>query len=572
MAATLRWYRVIAVILSLTGTLFAQQSTAAQSKAVAKKPKGTPVQEEVNALRALVSAQQQQLEAQRQEMDQMKGQLQQLIGASEQANAASQKAQGTLTDLQAAAAKAQQDATEAQRLADQAGANAVEAKTALALVNTRADADNKRVSALEGITGRFRFNGDVRIRGESLFQDCPACADRNRARIRARFGLEGKLNEDFIGGIYLATGSLGDSNSTNETITGFFNRKTIGLDRAYIVYQPVARKWLQLTGGKFAYTWQRTSATFDPDLNPEGFAEKFSFDFNAPVVKNLSVQALQLFYNENSSASFLNSNDSFAVGGQVSGRLELGPLAMTPSFTVLNWRNPDAILNASAFAVQSTTTGTPPGATTPVTGLPVPGEGPGCARGSGLPTVPPCVFGPQGFTNATFVDDNGRIHFLSGFLYADLILNNQIKTGLKRFPVNLILEYQNNLNAADHPLDFSGAPTDLNKQSHAYLIDVSAGQSRTRNDLQIGYAWVRAEQDSAIASFIESENRAPTNLLQNRIYVLWRVRSNTVASYNLWIGRTLNSNLQHAIVAPGTVPGTAEPWLLRHQFDLVYSF
>jgi len=136
----------------------------------------------------------------------------------------------------------------------------------------------------------------------------------------------------------------------------------------------------------------------------------------------------------------------------------------------------------------------------------------------------------------------------------------------------LLLEYQNNLNAADHPLDSTGAATDLNKQSHAYLVDVSLGQSKARNDLQFGYAWVRAEQDSAIASFIESENRAPTNLLQNRIYVLWRIRSNTVASYNLWIGRTLNSNLQHAVLAPGTVPGTTEPWLQRHQFDLVYTF
>ena len=45
--------------------------------------------------------------------------------------------------------------------------------------------------------------------------------------------MEGKLNEDFIGGFYLATGSLGDSNSTNETITGFFNRK----DRLYLQFR-----------------------------------------------------------------------------------------------------------------------------------------------------------------------------------------------------------------------------------------------------------------------------------------------------------------------------------------------
>jgi Putative porin len=77
------------------------------------------------------------------------------------------------------------------------------------------------------------------------------------------------LAEDFTGGFFLATGSLGDSNSTNETLTNFFDRKTVGLDRGYIAYQPLAHKWLQLTGGKFAYPWQRTSVTFDPDLNPE---------------------------------------------------------------------------------------------------------------------------------------------------------------------------------------------------------------------------------------------------------------------------------------------------------------
>jgi len=565
-----RWITTAFVVLFLSATLIAQQPT--KKKKSGARPKAVPVQQEVKDLREMVTTQQQQLETQRQQMDAIKGQLQQLIDATQQANESAKKAETGLTEAQAAAAKAQQDATEAQRLADQAGANAVEAKTSLALVNTKSEADMKRVSALEGIAGRFRFNGDVRVRGESFFQDCAACLDRNRARLRARFGVEGKLSEDFTGGFYLATGSLGDSNSTNETITGFFNRKSIGLDRAYITYQPLNHKWLQLTGGKFAYTWQRTSATFDPDLNPEGFAEKFSFDFKAPVVKNFTIQAFQLLYGENNDSKFINAADSFAVGGQVSGRLELGILTSTPSFTVLNWRNPDAILNASAFAVQATTTGTPSTATTPVTGLPIPGEGPGCARGSGLPTVPPCVFGPQGFTNATFADADGKIHFLSGFLYADFILNNQIKTGWKRFPVNLMLEYQNNLNAADHPLDASGAPTDLNKQSHAYLIDASIGQSKVKNDLQFGYAWVRAEQDSAISSFIESENRAPTNLLQNRLYFLWRVRSNTVASYNLWIGRTLNSNLQHAIVAPGTVSGTTEPWLFRHQFDLIYSF
>ncbi len=46
-------------------------------------------------------------------------------------------------------------------------------------------------------------------------------------------------------------------------------------------------------------------------------------------------------------------------------------------------------------------------------------------------------------------------HFLSNYLYADLILNNQFKTRLPRLPLNLLLEYEDNLNASDHPFDYS---------------------------------------------------------------------------------------------------------------------
>lgn len=37
-------------------------------------------------------------------------------------------------------------------------------------------------------------------------------------------------------------------------------------------------------------------------------------------------------------------------------------------------------------------------------------------------------------TNATFVDAKGQRHFLSGYEYAEFILNSQLKTGLSRFP------------------------------------------------------------------------------------------------------------------------------------------
>ena len=512
---------------------------------------------DVNALRDALAAQQKQMEEQRQQVDQLKSQLQQLLDATRQANTAAQKVQGSAKQAQATATQAQQSASEAQHAADQASANATEAKTALSAVESTSKDEAKKVSALQDLVGRFRFVGDVRVRGESFLQD--GVADRNRARIRVRFGVDGKLNEDFVGGIALATGSLGDPTTTNESFTNFFDRKTIGLDRGFITYNPLAHRWLSLTGGKFAYAWNRTQVTGDPDINPEGFNEKFSWDLQTSGVKNFTVQFMQLLFNEAAAGT-----DSYALGGQVSGKLQLGRFTITPSFLAIKWNNPDSILQANAFAVQATTT---------TGGLPVPGEGPGCGKGSGLPTVSLCAFAANGMTNATYNDSSGKPHFYSQFLYADFILNSQIRTRWARLPVNLLLEYENNLEAKDHPLSPTGTVlSSLGKQSHTYLADISLGQTKNKNDIQVGYAWLREEQDAALASFAESDQRAPTNILQNRWYALWKVRANTVASYTFWYGRSLNSNLQHAILAAGTTAGQQEPYLKRLQFDLIYSF
>ncbi len=545
-----------AFILVITG---ATAQTGAHPKSSSRKS-ATPARvsaKEVQELRDALAAQQKQLEEQRRQTDQLKSQLQQLLDATQQANATAQKVQGSADQAQTTASQAQRSASEAQR---QAAANAAETKTELSLVDKKSKEEDKKLSALQDVLGRFRFNGDIRVRGEDIFQDCPTCATRNRARLRVRFGLDGRLNDNFVGGFALATGSLGDTTSANETLTNFFERKTIGLDRGYITFNPVAARWLSLTGGKFAYTWARTSLTLDPDINPEGFNQKFSWDLKTPFVKNVTVQGMELLYNE-----VTRGDDSFALGGNVSATFQLGPLTTTPSFTLIDWGFPDAILNASAFATQATTSGNPP--------IAIPGEGPGCATGSGLPNVPPCAIASNGMTNATFVDAKGQRHFLSGFEYADLILNSQLKTGLSRFPLNLMLEYETNLKAADDPLDSKGiVVTSIGSQGRSYLGEISVGQVKNKNDLQFGYGFWRSGQDSILATFSESEQRAATNIIEHRIYAYWRLRSNVVAQYNAWIGRTLNTNLQHAVLAPGVIPGGEEPLLVRHQFDLIYSF
>lgn len=550
------------LIFALSAATFAQSSTPAPSKAKAKprkKPVATDtVRDEVKQLHDLVAAQQQQLEAQHQQVDDLRSQLQQLIAVTQQANANAQKVQGSADEAQSTAAQAQRAAADAERSADKVSSSLTTANAAIATVSTQTKDEGKRIGALQDHAGRFRFSGDVRVRGEDFFQN--GVPTRNRARVRVRFGLDGVLSENFTGGFALASGTLGDPTTTNETLTNFFDRKTIGLDRGYVTFNPVAAHWLSLTGGKFAYPWLRTSLTFDPDINPEGFDEKLSFDLHGPVLKNFTAQAMQLLYNENS-----KGDDSFAIGGQVSSVFKLGPWTSTPSFTLLDWRFTDALLAGSAFATQATSSGNP--------AVNIPGEGPGCASGFGLASVPNCAFAANGMTNATFTDGSGVRHFLSGFEYADLIVNNQIKTGLAKFPVNLVLEYEDNLKAASHPLSSSGAVlSSLGSQGKAYLGDISLGQSKGKGDLQFGYSFWRLEQDAIISSWAESDQRAPTNIIQNRVYGIWRLQSRVTAQYTLWFGRTLNSSLEHAALATGVTSGQTEPDLKRQQFDLIYSF
>jgi len=568
------------VVLAFAVTVSAQTDSQPKASAKTSTRSTTVSAKEVQALRDALAAQQRQAEQQNRQLEQLRSQVEQLLNVTQQANASAQKAQSSLDQAQGAAVQAQQSAAAAEKVADQASSKATEATNALAAVSTQTQEDSRQISALQAALSRFRFSGDVRIRGEDYFQK--GVPDLNQARIRVRFGVEGKLNEDFVGGLALATGALGNPTTTNETLSGAFDRKTIGLDRGYITYNPVEHSWLSLTGGKFAYPWQRTSVTFDPDINPEGFNEKASFNLSGPV-QNFTVQGVELLYNAANGKTSIASQDSYALGGQVSATLRFGPWTATPSLLTLKWNRPDALLSESAFTTGATTTGfLPAGATTPVTGIPVPGEGQGCAKGSGFSSFAPCVFAPNGMTNATFVDSKGVAHFYSEFNYVDFIVNNQIQDGITRFPINLLVELLDNPDAAAHPLNSKGAVlSSLGSQNKEYGFDFSLGQTKNKNDLQFGYAWYREEQDAAIASFVESDQRAPTNILQNRIYALWKVRANTLSSFTWWRGRALNTSLENNVglfnnyntsVPTITKAGQQEPYLNRLQVDLIYSF
>lgn len=558
----IRVFLVLIATIVLGAGGFAQSTSTAKKKHLKSAAPPAATQQDVQALRDLVQAQQKQIETQGQQVQELQSQLHQVLDAVQQANASAQKAQSGADQAQSTAVEAQQSAVNAQHAATDASAAAHSTTgTTESLVATE-QKQQSQLSNLAELVGRFRLSGDIRVRGEAYKQD--GVQDRNRARIRVRLGLEGQLNQDFVGGVAIATGSLGDPTTTNETLTNAFDRKTIALDKGYIAYNPVAHNWLSVTAGKFPYLWQRTSVTGDPDLNPEGFDQKLSFNFHGPV-QNFTVQAIELLYNESSSGQ-----DSYTLGGQASTKFAFGPWSSTASFLTEHWNRPDALLQASAFEVGATTTGSG------TTSYPVPGEGPGCSTFGTLPKFPPCAFAPNGMTNATYLDTSGKAHFFSGFDEADFILNNQFKTGAERYPLNLLLEFEDNLDAQVHPLDTAGHRIrTIGSQNKEYGGDVSLGQSKNKNDLQFGYSWYRQEQDSVLASIAESDQRAPTNILQNKVYAAWKLRSNTAANFTWWHGRVLNTNLENnTAIASKTIttPGVQEPYLNRLQFDLIYTY
>jgi hypothetical protein len=553
--------KVVASVLMLSFALPASAAeTAAQTSgtATAKKKKATKTATSSTAVPQVTSEDIRQLREMLQQQQQQIQQLQQQLQQRDEQTRANEQAARQAQEAAAAAAQKAEAAQASTETVTKLQSDVADLKTNVGNVAINAQDVDKRVAAAESLAGRFRFSGDVRVRGESFFQSYAgcgaACADRWRARIRVRLGIDGKLNEDFFGGLALATGAVvngapdfKDPVSTNETLTSFFERKTIGLDRGYITFNPHYAKWLSLTGGKWAYSWNRTPLLFDNDLNPEGFNAKVNFDLHNSVLKNFNVQALTLLYNEVGVGA-----DSNAVGGSASARLQLGRLiTWTPTYTVLNWNGSDAIAQA-AFPVTL-----PNPNTTPV-GTP-----------TATPTTQPVrVINANSFTNASVIIGTGagqRRGFLSDFMYSDLLNDFSILTPWKRYPLRLLVDYEKNLRAR------VPSPT-AGKQDTAYWLEAAIGQQRNRNDLQFGYSFADIDQDALISQFNESDMRAPTNVKQHRIYANWLIASNTTFAFTLWRGHTKYTGFQNAAKAPGLANGAPDPFLNRLQLDIIYKF
>lgn len=123
--------------------------------------------------------------------------------------------------------------------------------------------------------------GDVRLRYEHREAATPVGArlELDRARVAARIGLRGEVFDDFYYGFRLDTSS--NPRSPWVTFGGSspspFGKSadSIYLGQAYLGWRPT--DWVDLTAGKMPNPLYTTSMVWDPDLNPEGVAERFKY-------------------------------------------------------------------------------------------------------------------------------------------------------------------------------------------------------------------------------------------------------------------------------------------------------
>jgi hypothetical protein len=504
----------------------------------------------LDELKQLLLEQKRELEAQRQLLREQQARIEELQRAVLEARG---RADSAALQVAAAAGAAQEVAVLSGQLEavaesqHQLAGRVTQTQAELAAANRSAESRFRQL-------GNFRFSGDIRFRYESFFQ--AQQTTRQRQRIRARLNLVGNLTDELFGGISFASGLLTDPISTNQDLTGFFNRKPVGFDRYFIEYTP---KWLGKHAtfgfGKFAFPWVRTSLTFDPDTNPEGIYARTNWDFKHPVFKGLTLVGFHLPVLERNAVTNpvtgqrANALDAFLAGGQLQTRWQLGDrLRLGLHFAGVNVINADFIAQAHA--------------TGGLTG-----------------NVPN--------TNSLRTDASGAVvGFASRFTYLDVVSTLSVNTGRPRWPLDFSFNFVNNTRARNIVQNGTAAPTAVlpNRERSAYQAEAVFGRLAERGDLQFSYTFARIERDALIAAFTESDRRAGTNLIQHRLNFALQFMQNVTANVTFWVGRLANAQDNIALVPGGkrAVPGgpcnlapytgCKDNFLKRTHLELIYRF
>lgn len=508
----------------------ARAETAARNAAettVPSSPSPAALASELNERRELINLQKKQIEKLQSTVDMQQRELNKAMNAiSTKVAPAAEVAGMTASPAGPApvAAQGQEKVDDLELVKGELEAvadSAAQANQRLTKLESDTAAAKKTADSKFSQLGTFSFGGDMRARLEPFFQE--GAQDRHRQRLRLRFNVTGKISDEFTIGFGLATGSLDDPVSTNQTMTGFLNRKNFGVDKAYISYKPKFFTNLKLDAGKFSYPWYRTGLTFDSDVNPEGFAQTLSFDVKSPVLSNITIVGFQLPFNEVTSGP-----DSFIYGGQVQAQFKMGSKARLGLYLAgMDIDRADPI----AVAI---------------------------AGGSLKPSL-------SNSNTYRYNSSGAVVGYATKFAYLDAILKLDLDTH-PRFPVGILFDFVNNMRGSS--------------ERSGYWAELTVGKQKEAKDVQFGYSYIRIEKDAVIGAWNESDLRSSTNVRNHRLNFAYMFHSKVTGQFTAWIGKLANPRDNVSLIPSGirgvcsgaTAAICEDSYLKRLQFDVIYKF
>ena len=380
------------------------------------------------------------------------------------------------------------------------------------------DQGKKIEEAKKGVTlpdwaKRISLFGDVRVRHEGFYHQpstgSSSVTARNRERVRARIGLKATFSDELSATVRLASGSLDDPISTNETLSGNFTRKHINLDWAYLTLTPgetfgMRPGFLSLTGGKFPNPIFRASElVFDDDLSPEGGAEMIQL-LSEPIgpLQQVKIHAFQWTYNEVS-----NAQDGWLFGGQINPSFKAGPVQIEAGLGQYGYLNVDQI----ATALNSNKT--------------------------------------LANTNLTVSDASGIIGYQSGFQQTNLGLQATFPNAVGALPVQVFGDYVHNWDA-------------VNDDSNGWLAGAKLGKTKVQGDWAIGAYYEHLDQEATLSAFSNSDlGSGGTN------------KEGPVAAVEYQLLNPLTLTVRNYFINYIDRPaGSSNPTLFRLQLDAIVKF
>ena len=530
---------------------------------------------EIGELRELLAGQARQLQAQSEQLQQQQ-QTMELLAERLQAVSASRDASvSPLGGLPASGSLALAPAAAGaltSAIAAPGGSVASASSPAPQAPAAQQDEIGRRTEERVARFGPFTFSGDFRLRDEPFFGGSSTQAQvRHRGRMRARFYINARLNDEIGGGLALATGHLDDSISSNQDFHRFYSRKAFDLDRAFITYTPRWFRQLSLTGGKFAYPWYRTELTWDNDINPEGVAQTLNFALpNAPVLKRFAVVSFVLPFAETSGVNFnfrpgdtnRSLRQSVVYGGQLQSEWQLASWVKLSAYTAFyNWHNADPV----ALSVNVANPSSPNNGTLRLGGFSLQNSVTVWTQST---TVPASA---GGTTNVNTSILNAQ--FGSKFGLLDTIARFDIKTASAKWPVILLADFVQNTKACSNAGNFlapsaaSGATITATtnapcnpRDRQAYWLEGRIGRAAEQGDWQFAYTRMFIEREAVLGAFNFSDLRQNSSVSQHRVEAFYNFYRNVQLGFTGLFGRPLRAS------AP------AETILKRFQFDVLYRF